>query len=64
MTKTKLQEFQSSSCYKCGFCQERKLQDESKLDIRNSGLIKIWCYGIDDIHPIEFGNCYIRETAE
>jgi len=64
MTKTKLQEFQASICYTCGYCQERKETDESKLDVRNSGAIKIWCYGVDDVHQIVSGDCYIRETVE
>jgi len=64
MTKTKLQEFQESTCYTCGYCQERKCQNESELDVRDSGAIKIWCYGVDDVKHIVFGDCYIREMEE
>ena len=64
MTKTKLEEFQTSTCYTCGYCQERKCKYEEEIDIRNSGIIKIWCYGINDVHVIVNGDCYIREMEE
>jgi len=64
MNKTNLQLFQESTCYACGYCQERKCKDESELDIRDSGAIKIWCYAVDDVRHITFGDCYIKKTTE
>lgn len=59
-----LERFKKSVCYTCGYCKERKLQDETELDVRWNGAIKIWCYLINDVELIQFDNCLMLDSEE
>lgn len=43
--------FKSSACYTCGYCGQQNLREENanELEIRRYGIIKIWCYAVNDI---------------
>lgn len=59
--------FQNSKCYTCGYCAEMKMKQEDyeNLDVRLSGVIKIWCYAASDVQPINFdSHCFIKEKAD
>lgn len=42
--------FRESPCFKCEYCKEMKLPQHLsyKLDVGNTGVIKIWCHAKDD----------------
>ena len=58
---TKLQEFQTSTCYKCFACAEQHLSNAENLDVRNSGAIKVWCHGVSDVQFMVMGECDIQK---
>ena len=62
--------FKHSACFSCGYCKESHLPDSraDELDVRKTGLIKIWCYAANDVMAVmtamEKEECPYRITAD
>lgn len=54
MFKTAYDSFSHSACFNCPYCKEQKLPGDlaEMLDVRKSGVVKIWCYAANDVIAI------------
>jgi len=54
ISRTFYESFKYSACFNCGYCKEQKLPetDVEMLDIRRTGIVKIWCYAANDVIAI------------